>query len=251
MIRTRFPSPSIEKEFAQSIATAQGTANLTDQTVLYNALKDYRHLANEVCWVFSVEGVETYVLVPREPAVLDQFVEAVKPSQRGIDTDVIVGTCGPMSPAEMCNGLIVPIVVVDRVYSFDKPQLMTAIKKPAELKMTDEQFRPSAEELFERIQQIADNVGGTDEHRAVNYLAVRYQQIYTHAAEMHGRNFSLTGIDVIPSRLAHAGTRKLVDVIFSYTNRSTDVVEKYYVRVDVTEKYPYLDKKLSPFYDRE
>jgi len=25
------------------------------------------------------------------------------------------------------------------------------------------------------------------------------------------------------------------------------VVEKYYLRVDVTEKYPYLDKKLSPF----
>jgi len=251
MIHTRFPSPSIEKEFAQCIATAEGTAKLTDQAVLHNALKENRHLANEVCWVLSIEGVEAYVLVPREPALLDQFVDAVKPAQRGIDTDVIVGTRGPTAPAEMCNGLTVPIVLVDQVYSFDRPQLMAAIKKPAELKMTEAEFRPSAEELFDRIQQLADNVGGTDEHRAVNYLAVRYPQIYTHTASMFARDFSLTGVDVMPSRLTGSGNRKLVNVILSYTNRSTDVVEKYYIRVDVTEKYPYLDKRLSPFYDRE
>jgi hypothetical protein len=149
----------------------------------------------------------------------------------------------------MCNGLVVPIVLVDRVYSFDKPELLKAIKRPKDAKVTEAAFRPAAEELFDRIQQMADNVGETDEHRAINYLAVRYQQIYTHTAEMFGRDFSLTSVDVAPSRLAH--TRKLVNVIFSYTNRNTDVVEKYYVRVDVTEKYPYLDKKLSPFYDRE
>ena len=246
----RFPSPSIEKEFAQSVAAGrEATTNLTDQTVLYNALKGYRHLANEVCWVFTVESVEAYILVPREPAVLDEFVEAVKPSQRGIDTDVIIGTRGPMAPTEMCNGLIVPIVVVDHVYSFDKPELIKAIKRPKELKMADEQFRPAAGELFERIQQMGDNVGGTDEHRAVNYLAVRYPQIYTHTADMFAREFSLSALDVRPSRLS--GNRKLVNVVFSYTNRNTDVVEQYYVRVDVTEKYPYLDKKLSPFYERE
>lgn len=247
MVRTRFPSPSIEKEFAQCIAT-QATASLTDQAVLHTVLKENRHLANEVCWVFSVEGVETYVLVPREPAVLDQFVEAVKPSQRGIDTDVIIGSRGPMAPAEMCNGLIAPIVLVDRIYSFDKPELLRAIKKPKDSHMTNEAFGSATQELFDRIQQMADNVGGTDEHRALNYLLVRYPQIYTHTAEMFGQDCSLTGVEVMPSRLA--GNRKLVNVILSYTNRKTDVIDKYYVRVDVTERYPYLDKKLSPFYER-
>jgi PatG C-terminal/Subtilase family len=249
MIRTRFPSPSIEKEFAQVIATTKATASLTDQTVLHNALKDNRYLANEVCWTFSVENVDTYILLPRDPTVLDQFVDAVKPSQRGVDTDVIIGSQGPMAPPEMCNGLSLPIVLVDRVYSFDKPDLLKAIKKPKELKMTEEQFQPSADELLERILQMTDNVGATDEHRAVNYLAMRYPQVYTHTAEMFGRDFSLTGLEVMPSRLA--GVRKLVNVILSYTNRATDVVEKYYVRVDVTEKYPYLEKRLSPFFDRD
>jgi hypothetical protein len=41
-----------------------------------------------------------------------------------------------------------------------------------------------------------------------------------------------------------------VDVVFSYTNRRTDVVERYFVRVDVTEKYPFLASKLSPYVSR-
>ncbi len=42
----------------------------------------------------------------------------------------------------------------------------------------------------------------------------------------------------------------MVDVILSYTNRNTDVVEKFFVRVDVTEQFPFLVTKLSPYYDR-
>ena len=44
--------------------------------------------------------------------------------------------------------------------------------------------------------------------------------------------------------------RKILDVIFAYTHRKTDVVEKYFVRVDVTEEFPFLITKMSPYYDR-
>lgn len=96
--------------------------------------------------------------------------------------------------------------------------------------------------------QMADNAGATDEHRALNYLAVRYPAIYATAAEAYGRSCSLTAVEVRPSRLS--GTRKIVDVIFAFTNRSTDVTEKYFVRVDVTEEFPFLVTKLSPYYNR-
>jgi hypothetical protein len=96
--------------------------------------------------------------------------------------------------------------------------------------------------------QIADNAGATDDHRALNYLAVRYARIYAHTAEMHRRNLSLSGVEVRPSRLSV--TRKIVDVIFSYRSRGTDVVEKYFVRVDVTDEFPFLVTKMSPFYER-
>jgi len=247
-IRMEFPSPAIEKEFLQTAANGQ-TANLSDKQVRYNTLREARYLANEVCWVLSIENTDAYILVPRDTRMLDQFVEATAPTTRGLDVDVVIGTRGPIAPPEMCNGLLVPMVFVDQSYSFNRPDLINAIKKPEQLTMSEEDFRSAADELFGRIQQLADNVGATDEHRALNYLAVRYQQIYTHTTEMFGREFSLTGVEVVPSRLS--ANRKLVDVIFTYTNRSTDVMEKYYVRLDVTEKYPFLDKKLSPYYDRQ
>jgi hypothetical protein len=93
----------------------------------------------------------------------------------------------------------------------------------------------------------ADNAGSTDEHRALNYLAVRYPAIYATAAEAFGRNSSLTAVDVQPSRLS--STRKVVDVIFSFTNRNTDVVEKFFTRVDVTEEFMFLVTKMSPYFD--
>jgi hypothetical protein len=82
----------------------------------------------------------------------------------------------------------------------------------------------------------------------VNYLAVRYPGIYALATDAFARNSSLTSVDVRPSRLS--GVRRIADVIFSFTNRETDVTEKYFVRVDVTEEFPFLVTKLSPYYDR-
>lgn len=55
-------------------------------------------------------------------------------------------------------------------------------------------------------------------------------------------------MEVRPSHLS--GTRKIVDVIFSFTNRQTDVTEKFFVRVDVTDGFPFLVTKMSPYYDR-
>ncbi|GBO54680.1 hypothetical protein APA_2731 [Pseudanabaena sp. lw0831] len=82
----------------------------------------------------------------------------------------------------------------------------------------------------------------------MNYLAVRYHAIYAKAAEAYGQSCALTGVEVRPSSLST--TRKIVAVIFSYTNRNTDFTEKFFVRVDVTEEFPFLVTKLSPYYDR-
>ena len=77
---------------------------------------------------------------------------------------------------------------------------------------------------------------------------MRYPAIYAKAAEQFARDSSLSGVEVRPSALS--GTRSIVDVIFAYTNRNTDFTEKFFVRVDVTEEFPFLVTKMSPYYDR-
>ena len=163
-----------------------------------------------------------------------------------MDLDVVIGTRGPIAPPELCNGLMVPIVAFDQIYSFDRDALIKEIPRPGNI--PEEEFAPAATDLFDRIMQLTDNAGGTDEHRALNYLAVRYPAIYANVAEAFGRNESLTAVETRLSPLS--GTRKIVDVIFAYTNRNTDVTEKYFVRVDVTEGFPFLVTKISPYYDR-
>jgi hypothetical protein len=114
--------------------------------------------------------------------------------------------------------------------------------------MTAQQFEAAAGDVFDRIAQMTDNAGATDEHRALNYLAMRYPWIYAKAAEEFAKDFSLTEVEVHPSGLS--STRRMVDCIFSFTNRNTGFIEKFFVRCDMTEEFPFLVTKMSPYYDR-
>jgi hypothetical protein len=246
-VEPRFPRLSVEKEYAQATGRAE-TAGLTDRQTLQAVLSrpENRYLARQLCYVLTIEGLDTYILHPGDPGDLQILIESLRPTPHPGDVDVVVGRRGPIAPPELCNGLMVPIVVFDQIYSFDRESFIKAIPRPE--KVSAKEFGASAEELFDRIIQMADNAGATDADRAVNYCALRYPQIYARAAESFAANSSLTALEVSPSPLS--GTRKIVEVIFSYTNRETDVTEKFFVRVDVTEEFPFLVTKLSPYYDR-
>jgi hypothetical protein len=245
-IEARFPRLGVEKEFVQATGRSD-VVGLTDRDALRTILskRENRYLVRQICWVFTIEGVDTYILKPSDPSDYDLLIESLRSSPRPTDIDVIIGHRGPIAPQDMCKGLAVPIVMLDQLYSFDIDGHIKALPKPE--KIEGNKFKQAAEELLLRIMQMTDNTGGTDEHRALNYLAVRYHEIYRRTAEAFAANSSLTSVAVRPSSLS--SVRKIFDVIFSFTNRQTDVVEKYFVRVDVTEEFPFLVTKMSPYYD--
>jgi hypothetical protein len=246
-IEPRFPSPSVEKEFAQALGRSDA-AGLTDRQALQSVLakREYRYLTRQLCWVLSIQGLETYLLHPRDPIDHELLAEATEGPDPITWISLVIGLRGPIAPPELCNGLTLPIVGFDQIYSFDRQALIKAIPKPEGAKVRE--FATASAELFDRIMQMTDNTGVTDEHRAVNYLAVRYPAIYAKAAERFAANASLTALEVRPSALS--GARKVVDVILSFTDRATDVVDKFFTRVDVTEEFPFLVTKLSPYFDR-
>ena len=73
-----------------------------------------------------------------------------------LDLDVVVGLKGPIAPPEMCNGLMVPIVAFDQIYSFDRDSLIKADRDslikaiPRPPKASSKEFAPAAEALFDR-----------------------------------------------------------------------------------------------------
>jgi len=182
-IEPRFPNLGIEKEFTQAGARIDSTG-LNDRQAFRAVITDpaNRYLVRHLCWVFLIQQMETYILVPRDPADYGLLVEAFRENPSGDDIDVVIGVKAQIAPADMCNGLAVPIVVFDQVYSFDRTSLMNAITVPPSV--GDKQiaaFRQTATSLFDEIRQMADNAGATDEHRALNYLTVRYSDIYGRA----------------------------------------------------------------------
>jgi len=246
-IEARFPRLSVEKEFAQAIGR-EDTAGKTDQQSFYSVLSkpENRYLVRQMCWVLTIQGLDTYILQPRDPRDFDRLADSIRPEISPLHLNVVIGLRGPIAPPEYCNGLMVPIVGFDQLYSFDRDSLIKAIPRPE--KTTGKQFEAAAAEVLDRILQLADNAGATDDHIAMNYLTVRYPGAYIKTAEQFARGFALTGVEVLPSPLS--STRKIVDVVFSYTNRNTDFTEKFSVRVDVTEEFPFLVSKLSPYIDR-
>src|SRR5215467_7435299 len=155
-IEPRFPRPSVEKEFAQATGRAD-TSGLTDRQAMQKVLSERqnRYLARQMCWVMTIEGLETYILTPRDPADLDLLVEAVRSTPRPTDVDCVIGVRGPIAPPEACNGLMVPVVVFDQLYSFEREALIGAIPTPENI--AAQEFAPAAEQVFDRIMQMADN----------------------------------------------------------------------------------------------
>jgi len=247
----RFSNKSIELELAQATGRrpTDETTGLTHEEVMFRTLTDpnNRYITRQVCYVLTIEGLETYLLVPTDPLDVDRLAQALRPAPGDLrDIDVVIGRRGPIASPEMCNGLMIPIVFVDQIYSFNRDDLMKSI--PKRKGENEDQMKKTSNAVFNHFIQIADNAGATDEHRALNYLSVRYDEIYHRTQSLQDENYSFTSVDVRLSRLS--GTRKIVDVIFTYENRTNRAIQQWFTRVDVTEEFPFLVSPMQQYFGR-
>jgi len=244
-IESRFPLISVEKEFAQLLGSSD-TKGKTDRAAFRHVLSEpqNRYLARQLCWVMSISGQETYILVPREPSDLDLLIDSLRQSPDSDALDAVIGVRGPVASPDRCNGLTLPVVVFDKLYSFDRASLIKALPTA---KKDNKEFEAVSAEVLDRILSSTDNAGAGDMHRAVNYLALRDPGIYLKAADCYGRDLALTSIEGRSWRLSV--TRKIVEVIFTFTHRKNEFVEKYAVRVDVNDEFPFLVSKIAPYFD--
>jgi hypothetical protein len=192
-IDARFATLGAEKEFAQVTGRAE-TSGKTNREVVYSVLAkpENRYLARQMCWVLTVQGLETYILQPQDPVDLSLLIDAVRAQPDANDVDVVIGVRGPLASPELCNGLMVPIVRFDHIYSFDRDAFMKAVPTPKDTpaKRFDRPCRKSST----GSRELTDNAGATDEHRALNFLLVRYARIYERQPRP-SRRTSLSAVD--------------------------------------------------------
>ena len=139
-IEARFTTLSAEKEFAQAAGRTDATGQ-TDQQTLHTVLSEprNRYLARQMCWVLRIQGLETWLLRPRDAGDLALLIDAIRPAPTPGDIDVVIGTAGPVAGPDVCNGLMLPMLMFEQLYSFDRDTLIRAIPRPE--KTTAAQFR--------------------------------------------------------------------------------------------------------------
>ena len=246
-LEPRFPTVGVEKELAQLIGKA-GTANLTDREAIHSILSrpDAFYLARQLCWILSIESTDAYVIVPRDSEDIRILLGALRPTPRVGDIDVVVGWLGPLSDGRICNGIRLPTANLGQLYSFDVAQLAKHMSKPKDC--SAEAFASTVEEVFQRAGQVTDNMGIRDEHRAVNYLVTRDELLYGEVAKQYAKNSSLVAVRANVSPLS--GSRKVIEVVLEFRDRETDVTEKRFANVDISDVFPFRMSKWSPYTDR-
>ena len=97
-VEARFPSLSLEKEFAQVTGRATGKGQ-TDTQMFQSLMSERtnRYLARQLCWVLTIQGLETYLLQPRDPMDLDLLLLALRPAPSPMDIDAVIGLRCPMA----------------------------------------------------------------------------------------------------------------------------------------------------------
>ncbi|MFF6772561.1 hypothetical protein ACFY8W_03255 [Streptomyces sp. NPDC012637] len=247
-VHALFPDLSVQHEYFQA-AGAGGRTDSTDAEALYRVLSDpeNRYIARQMCFVLSVEGVETHILRPADQTELDELVEALRPVRDNRDLAVVVGYLGPVAPPGACQGLSLTQVSVEKVWAFDRKELIKAIERRVDV--SKKEFERGARDTLDRLLQLGNNAGTLPTERAVNHLTVRSQEIYQTCHERRDEGYVLSGVEAGPSRLS-TRSQTVVTVVFSYTHRQTNVVVRSFARVDVTGLFPRTVTSFQDYYHR-
>ena len=253
-----FADQSVSEELESVARTARVTQGENEplRTFCHRALMmeaghlRARYIARQICWILRVEGQAAYYLVLRDYEDLVDLVNCLKHAE-GDDLDLFVGT-SPLQPVDLCPGLSLPVITVDQICSFKKERMLEWCSSPSKAPTKKREGRaqvPAGDDgdrLFRMLVRSADNFGDKDKWRALNFLAVHYKPLYEKYSEL-SNTFDLISIIVIPSRLSR--DRRIVDPVFSFRDRETAIVKKFFIRVDVNYLFPMIVTPLSEYFD--
>lgn len=250
------PTIGVEKELAQLTAGAhQGDQVEVEllQQVLRNPETVY--IGWHLSWVFASEGVDTLTVLPRTESDLGRLAEVLSPAEAEEVVHAVAGRTVPCPMDAPCAASGLPTVHADQVLAFTLQEFAAALpedeksadeKSPAARGKADRaEFEAVVRRLFRRLTRGAGNHGFADEHRARNYLALRYPAIYHAVRQAEGDGKVLVGVD---ARHSHSADRRVVAVRLTVRQPRTDLTEHYQCLVDVTEPFPFLIAGLQPVY---
>jgi hypothetical protein len=235
----------VEKELVQ-FGTRVERSGVDDLAFLHAILaeSESRYLARQLCWVFVGYDRDLFVVLPRDSGELDSLIEAFTSSREGSIAVAVGPAARPTGWTSDVGESDLPRYALDQLITFDINEF--AGKVPGADDLPKESFADTVRTIFTRITRRAGNTGMSDEHRALNYVALRYPALYERAARAAARSMVLDGIET--SAEVARGGRRVATVRLAFRDTATDIVERHACRVDVTEEFPFLASGLQQVY---
>ena len=239
-VRPVFPSLTIEKEFYQ-VAPPNSVYPPTPE-LLFQVLSQVEnlYLAREMCWVFTIATIDSYIIKPSSDEEVLALVQASQPfpeNPLNESISTVIGRQGPVAPFGACNGLELPIVLASQFLFLPYIQYLQKIEDKIGI-------GNHVVDTVGYLWETAINPGNTDSYRALNFLLTRSLDLYSDAYKLlYPTNpdtpaHTFVGVTSQPALLQ--GDHKIYDVIFSYQQTTNGIIKREYYQVDVTTEFPYL-----------
>ncbi len=241
----RFPSEGVYQEYLQACAE-KTTRNPPEDKVRYEVLKEKPYLAREVEWVFLIDNVDSYQVIPRTPLELQDMVETIAPDPTP-DTENLTLLIGVNEPQSSTSNL--PVVNATLVYYFDVKEFVDNVPLPSPPPSNVTSYRTEVQKLFDKMIQTAANPGDSHEHRAINYVTFRYPKIYTLTWSLLNPKDGAPKVfsSLTPKKSLMGGDRDLIDLIFTFRDQTMGASANYYLTVDASGQFPFLVSELKPY----
>ena len=250
-VRPVFPSLTIEKEFYQ--VAPPGSPIPPSDELLFQVLSQAEnlYLAREMCWVFTIAKVDSYIIKPTSEEQVLTLVAAIRPGTDllQVPLSTVVGARGPVAPSGACNGLEVPIVPASNLFFSTLKEYIQAIIEALNETSTP-QLESDVSEVIGDLWQTAINPGDTEGYRALNFVLTKYLGAYTDAySNMYPADgdpvYDFVGVESQPALLQ--GDQQIYNVIFTYQGQTNGRIKRSFCQVDVTTQFPFLFQAMAQY----
>jgi hypothetical protein len=260
-VRASFPNLGLQREYAE-VAGADPEALVASSDLKELISQDeYRYLAHQVCWMFTVQSVDVCVVVPRTAEDVNELVSMTADEEDTVH--VLLGQPTTTAAAPDCLNDDLPMVSPVQLLSFTIDEFATALAQRydtdratsetgdvgadgADGTGNDPRWQGMVRDVFYRLTRRAGTTGFSDEDRARNYVALKDPAVYALIWNALSNGQSLIGIG---SRELVRGGRRLGAVWFSFRHHQTHVVERYETLIDTHNLFCFRAAPLTPTYD--
>lgn len=221
-LRPYLSSRDLQKEFdaaAKTLGLADddyyGVFSYSETTSNNQSLtfRPYAYIAEKASWVFTINDVDTYMIVPKFANELDALIAALN-HKTVDDTVALIGTMGEGSLNESDSDLPLSSVVCNHVIVQPIGHKLPIIIKP--------------------------NDGFSASRRALNYLVFNFNTLIKGKLDLSGQL-----IEINYKTYTKDPNRLLIEIILTY--KSQNLESFYSCGLDITDESPFVDFPLRNF----